>query len=525
MGASASWLVGLMALAGSGGASAADIATQPRHSPPHHASWHIPMQLTPMPTSVLFRGGLATATWTSLTTQPPFHPGAMFLLTDGTVMVQDQGPKNAGSGAWWRLTPDISGSYVNGTWSQLASLAAGYAPVYYASAVLPDGRLIIMGGEYNLGQEVWTNLGAIYDPLANSWTPVNHPMGTQWSRIGDGPSTVLANKTFMLGASGFSGTTAQALLNATSLTWRATGAGKADGNGEEGWSLLPDGKVLTVDTTDMSPSYNTELYNPATGTWSSAGVTPVPIVDFSSGEVGPQVLRPDGTVFAVGAIGYTAVFHSATSAWSAGPRLPVIGGKQYGSTDGAAAVLPDGKVLINSSPGVYKTPTHFFLFDGATLTQVADAPNANAQSSYDGFMLVLPTGQVLFNDRIGQMAMFSDGGSPNASWAPIVTSIPTTLTRGTSYSVSGKQLNGLTQASAYGDDYQDATNYPLVRIVINATGHVFYARTSHMSLMSVKPKALSKADFAIPSAMEAGAGVLEIIANGIASTPLAVTVQ
>jgi hypothetical protein len=100
--------------------------------------------------------------------------------------------------------------------------------------------------------------------------------GGEWVRIGDGPSTVLANGRFMLGASGYSGTTVQAILDASKLTWTATGTGKVDGNGEEGWSLLPNGDVLTVDTTDTSPRQNTELYSPKTGSWASAGKTPVP---------------------------------------------------------------------------------------------------------------------------------------------------------------------------------------------------------------------------------------------------------
>jgi hypothetical protein len=36
---------------------------------------------------------------------------------------------------------------------------------------------------------------------------------------------------------------------------------------------------------------------------------------------------------------------------------------------------------------------------------------------------------------------------------------------------------GLSQAAAFGDEYQTATNYPLVRITNPATGHVFYAKT------------------------------------------------
>src|SRR3984957_6590476 len=117
--------------------------------------------------------------WTPLTNQPTFlADGASvpILLTDGTVLIQD-----AGFPDWWRLTPDENGSYVNGTWSQVASLPSTYSPLYHSSAVLPDGRLIIEGGEYllNLDQTqlipTWTPQGSIYDPIANTWTPIAPP--------------------------------------------------------------------------------------------------------------------------------------------------------------------------------------------------------------------------------------------------------------------------------------------------------------------------------------------------------------
>jgi hypothetical protein len=58
--------------------------------------------------------------------------------------------------------------------------------------------------------------------------------------------------------------------------------------------------------------------------------------------------------------------------------------------------------------------------------------------------------------------------------------------------VTGKQLNGLTKGAAYGDDEQSSTNFPLVRITHNATGHVFYAWTSDFSTRSVAPNTISK---------------------------------
>ncbi len=118
--------------------------------------------------------------------QPPDGVGLSFQLTDGTVMVQGNNGND-----WWKLTPDITGSYVNGTWTQLASLPSGYDPYAEASAVLADGRLIIEGGEYNFGAFALTNLGAIYDPVANTWTSVTPPK--TWLYIGDSPSVCTAN--------------------------------------------------------------------------------------------------------------------------------------------------------------------------------------------------------------------------------------------------------------------------------------------------------------------------------------------
>jgi hypothetical protein len=42
----------------------------------------------------------------------------MMLLSDGTVMAEGGNVDNT----WYKLTPDSTGSYVNGTWSQLASM-------------------------------------------------------------------------------------------------------------------------------------------------------------------------------------------------------------------------------------------------------------------------------------------------------------------------------------------------------------------------------------------------------------------
>jgi hypothetical protein len=441
--------------------------------------------------------------------QPCFFPGTALLLTDGTVMAQ-----NNGSDAWYKLAPDNTGSYVNGTWSQVASLPVGYGPLYFASAVLPDGRLIVEGGEFNSLPSPVSTIGAIYDPTANSWTSVAPPPG--WCCISDAQSVVLADGRFMLANAD---TSEQAILNAATLTWMATGTGKADINNEEGWTLLPNKQLLTVDARNGT---NSELYVPASGKWHSAGST---LVELSAGlEVGPAVLRPNGTVFATGAGGHTAVYDTSTDAWRIGPDFPVVSAGQLAIADGPAALLTDGNVLCDTSvPG--DLGTYFFEFDGTNLNQVPAPPNAPFEQAFYGRMLVLPTGQILFTDGSADVEIYTSVGSPNPHWAPRIQSAPGTVTRGGSYVVSGHLFNGLSQGAAYGDDAQSATNYPLVRITNLGTGHVFYSRTHDHSSMAVAFGGRVSTHFDVPLDQETGPSSLVVVTNGIPSDPLAINVE
>src|SRR4051812_20649390 len=73
---------------------------------------------------------LAPATWTPLTNLAPNGgAGTMLLLTDGTVIAQGPGVSKDFS----QLTPDSSGSYINGTWSALAPM--GLERLYYGSKI------------------------------------------------------------------------------------------------------------------------------------------------------------------------------------------------------------------------------------------------------------------------------------------------------------------------------------------------------------------------------------------------------
>lgn len=507
-----------------------------------HAVGHPPGMPAALTGSSAAAGGAggAAGTWTPLKNQLSLFDGIgnPVLLTDGSVLVQD-----AGYNDWYRLTPDKNGSYINGTWTQIAN--APYNPLYHSTQVLPDGRMVIEGGEYlctGYGDlataacdPVWTNLGAIYDPVSNTWQSIAPPQG--WTTIGDAQSIVLANGTYMQANCC---TDQQALLDPKTLTWTPTGANKFDPNDEEGWTLLPSGEVLTVDAYVPIPPFpyipdgtNSELYSPWSGTWSSAGSTRVQLWDsaaacggeFSASfELGPGVLRPNGTVFYSGAnscaAGNTAIYDTRDRTWRAGPQFP--GGNDV--ADGPAALEPNGKVLIMASPGFGNTPATFFEWDGHHLRTVPGTPNAPGDSSFYGNMLVLPTGQILLTDFSNDIEVYTPKGGPKRDWRPVVVFTPPVLRPGHTYPLAGIRLSGMSGGAAYGDDVQAATNFPVVRITNMRTGHVVYARTHDFSSVAVASDDMSWTRFDVPAGLESGPSKLQVVASGIASAPVTVWV-
>jgi len=532
--------------------------------PPYSARTNaVPVHL-PNGKQTLLPGAASGPFWTKVINAPPASVGAMLLLTDGRVLVHEE-PNCSGNGcsgmdftAWFALTPDATGSYINGTWSQVASMPPSYAPLYFGSAVLADGKVMVEGGEYQCpaGQcaPQWTNLGAIYDPAANTWTSVVPPtLPTPWANIGDAAAIVLADGTYM--QSDCCGVALQmqsaplaAYFNEATSSWTEVNqSSKFDEYDEEGWTLLPSGKVLTVDAYVACPSgqpactaagnsgSNSEVWDPTTQTWSSAGSTIVQLWDSNCGqgggsyEVGPGVLRPDGTVFYTGSSdcspGHTAIYNSVTGSWAKGPDFP----NNDAANDAPGAIETNGNVIVMASAytGTFSAPAHFYQWNGTSLNLFPAPPNAVNDASFVGHLLVLPTGQIMFTDFTTDVEILTTTGTVKASWRPTVSSAPRRVRRGgTNYLISGTQFNGLTQGAAYGDDFQDATNYPMVRIVNNSTGHVFYCKTHNHSSMGVATGSTPVSTmFDVPANVETGASKLFVVANGIPSPGVGITVQ
>lgn len=474
--------------------------------------------------------------WKKLKNKPPFSVDTTLLLTNGDLMCHEYESPN-----WHKLIPDAHGSYINGTWHPMTPLPANAplsqngpldAPLYYASAVLIDGRVLVAGGEYNVNFSSSTDLAAaeIYDPVADSWTSVATPSG--WTNIGDAPSCVLPDGRVLLGDINSTNTW---ILHPATKTW-TKGGNKNDNSSEETWTLLPTDVILCAEV-DNHPK--AEKYIVSTNKWKSAGSTPpghdlVINVPGASIEIGPAILMPDDRVFCIGASGHTALFHVKTGAWTPGPDFPASGGKLMRAFDAPACLLPSGHVLCVVGPvitsggltGWAGNPIKCFEFNGTSLSPVAAPSSASSTVTFNCRLLMLPTGQALYSNCTSGLEVYTPTGGPHHHWRPHITHAPKVVHRGHSYRLRGRQLNGLSQAVCYGDDAQMATNYPLVRLKRPSSKNVYFCRTFNHSTMGVATgNKVHHTHFHVPLHVPPGHYEMVVIANGIHSHPVKVHVK
>lgn len=469
-------------------------------------------------------------TWSKLP-EAPFAVGTMLLLTDGSVFSSEgMTPR------WWRLTPDGNGEY-GSDWTRTADLPplsdTPYEPLDFASAVLADGTVFVAGGEYN-GQSSALerpsdNVAAarLYDRTRNQWTVLSIPAG--WKEIGDAPCCVLEDGTLLLGSIEGSGTS---LFNPKSRHWSLGGAKRKNNTSdEETWTLLPDGSVLTIDCYGHPEA---ERYLPKDNGWVSAGRVVPDLVEDTSFEIGPALLLPDGRVLAAGATGATAFYTPprddphGLGQWQPGRTFPAVNGHQLIAKDAPAALLPNGRVLfiVGYKPVGNEWPQVVYCVEydpAADVMQLIDQPpNADARPDVTR-LLLLPTGQVLLSNATSLVAIYTPDGAPLDAWRPRITSIPSTIAAGEPFTLTGQQLNGVSQAVSYGDDATMATNYPLVRLQRGDAR--WYCPTSCHSSMGVQTgTASATTQVTVPTRVPAGPAELVVVTNGIESEPVSVLV-
>lgn len=458
-------------------------------------------------------------TWTPLTHLAPGGANLMLLLPDGTVMVSNNNGQTIGS-AWYKLTPDVHGSYINGTWSNLAT--AHDTRLYYPSQVLRDGRVFVAGGEYGTGGPK----AEVYDPQTNVWTAVTPP-GSLWNVNSDDffdcNSEMLPDGRVLLMPVFPHSSGIPLIYNPATNTW-ANGGHLFRGSyqDEASWVKLPDDSILTIDPFGTL----TERYIPTTNTWVDDGIVPVSLYDPFGLELGGALMCANGKSFWLGSTGHTALYTPSGTispgTWVAGPDIPGA----HGTPDAPAAMMVTGNILCAVSPiptsgNHFPSPTTFYEYDPvANAFTSVNAPNGASEpgACYGTLMLDLPDGSVLFSHFSQQLYVYRPTGGPIAAGKPTIISV--TQNGDGSFHLVGTLLNGISEGATYGDDFQMNSNYPLVRLN-EAGGNVYYARTYNWSSTGVMTGSTPvSTEFRLPASLPPGTYTLEVVANGFASDPI-----
>ncbi|HWZ94754.1 MAG TPA: hypothetical protein VNW30_06130, partial [Opitutaceae bacterium] len=464
----------------------------------------------------------ASGTWIPLVHPAPEAVVRMLLLTDGTVIANagTADSNSINSTKWWRLTPDIHGSYVNGTWSLLSSM--NYARLYYASQVLPNGDIFIAGGEYGaqgLGDAAAGTTAEVWNSQANIWSYVPN---TNY-HFADANSKLLPDGKVMVelgGAYSLNTVIYDPVSNAT-----ASGPTLLGYQNETDWVQLPDQSILTVDFPFPAgaSTMKVERYIPSSNQWVGDADTPVNLYasfEYSGNlvyEIGSFHLLPNGKVFAIGGTSNTAIYtpsgNTNQGTWVAGPAIP----NNLGACDGAAASMVNGKILMALGPTAsYDGPISFCEYDyGANTLTPVNGPAGTTYNAnpYKSGMLALPDGSILFCAWDTQCYVYQPDSTPLAAGKPSIQAL--TPNPDGSYHLAGTGFNGISEGAKYGDDQQMDTNWPIVRVTNNASGDVYYAKTFGWDPGVVATgTAPSKTDFSFPAGLPAGTYSLVVVANG-----------
>ena len=400
------------------------------------------------------------------------------------------------------------------TWTQAASKV-------YQDSSDEEGWSVLLGGKvltYDLDPSIASGQGyaEIYDPSRNLWSGVSPTDGTA---KGDLP-----------------------LLSSVALGY------------ELGPVLrLQDGRALVI-----GANQHTALYSQGANQWSAGPdiigrlSNPFGSIDHAlfGADDAPAALMPNGHVLFAADAGPNPVNASANThagspvvtglATTAGLQVNWSVAQADGNTDvipaGAYITSVDSAHQIHLSAnaelsaakkalvlgGVFSNPTVLFDYDPLAgriepLRPALADPNLAQYGSYVTRLLVLPTGQVLFSDGIGnQLYAYTPSGTASAAIRPVITGVGQADDGG--YRLTGIRLNGPSAASAYGDDVQSNENYPLVRLE-DASGRVFYCRTFNWSETGVE-SAPESVRFTLNPAVKAGSYQLTVVAGGIASAPV-----
>jgi hypothetical protein len=301
-----------------------------------------------------------------------------------------------------------------GTWSATGSMLQDREK--HTATLLQNGKVLVAGG---LGNGTGQLASAeIYDPVTGAWASTGTMLFTSSYH-----SAVLLNNGKVLVAAGVrpgvgnaTGTNVAELYDPQTGTWAPTGS-LSIGRYAQDATLLLDGTVLIAGGTgtggSSSPAATSaERYNPATGTWTSAGSMPTPRwQDFTLTRLGDGRVLVAGGNIAGFPVKASDLYNPLTGQWAPTAVLP---GTRASYT---ATALSNGTALLSGGYDVnpsFPVSTGVLFDPNAQIWTLLGVTMAQTRSGHAA--VLLPSGRVLIagghrggGNLVGQAELFDDG--------------------------------------------------------------------------------------------------------------------